>query len=79
MQGKSKKRKGIRHQPYSKLKGILAERSLTQKYLAELLNLNPVTVNQKINGTLEFTYTEVENICDDLGVSTEIFRRQKVS
>jgi len=79
MRGKNKDNKRIRHQPYNKLKGVLAERGLTQKYLAALLSLSPVTVNQKINGTLEFTYTEVETICDDLSLSTEVFRGQKVS
>jgi transcriptional regulator with XRE-family HTH domain len=71
--------KRIKHYPYNKLKGELADRGLKQKYLAELLNLSPITVNQKINGTLEFTYSEVEMICDDLNISTDIFRGQKVS
>ena len=69
----------LKHHPYLKLKGLLAEKDLTQKYLAELLGLSPVTINQKINGTLDFTYTEVEIICDELEVSTEILRGQKVS
>jgi DNA-binding Xre family transcriptional regulator len=71
--------KKLKHRPYNKLKGLLAERELNQKYLARLLGISPVTVNQKINGTLEFTYTEIETICDDLEVSTELFRGQKVS
>lgn len=71
--------KRLKHHPYLKLKGLLAEKALTQKYLAELLGLSPVTINQKINGSLEFTYTEVETICDELKVSTEILRSQKVS
>lgn len=71
--------KRLKHYPYLKLKGLLAEKDLTQKYLAELLGLSPVTINQKINGTLEFSYTEVEIICDELQVSTEILRGQKVS
>lgn len=69
----------IKHYPYNNLKAALAERGLKQKYLAELLTLSPVTVNQKINGSLEFTYSEVETICDDLQISTDIFRGQKVS
>lgn len=69
----------LKHLPYLKLKGLLAEKELTQKYLAELLSLSPVTINQKINGSLEFTYTEVETICDDLKVSTEILRSNNVS
>lgn len=69
----------LKHYPYNKLKSELAARGLKQKFLAELLNLSPITVNQKINGTLEFTYSEVEQICDELDISTEIFRGQKVS
>jgi len=69
----------LKHLPYQKLKALLMERNLKQKYLAELLGLSVVTINQKINGTLEFTYSEVETICDDLKVSTEILRGQKVA
>ena len=72
-------RRRLKHLPYLKLKALLAERGLKQKYLAELLGLSPVTINQKINGTLDFTYTEVETICDDLEVSTELLRGQKVA
>jgi len=71
--------KRLKHHPYNAFKGELAARGLKQKYLAELLGLSPITVNQKINGTLEFTYSEVETICDDLKISTDIFRGQKVS
>ncbi|EGW40689.1 helix-turn-helix transcriptional regulator [Desulfosporosinus sp. OT] len=77
MAGKTGRR--LRHYPYLKLKALLAEKNLKQKYLADLLGLSPVTINQKINGTLEFTYTEAEIICDELEVSTEILRGQKVS
>lgn len=71
--------KRLKHYPYNGLKAVLAERGLKQKYLAELLDLSPITINQKINGTLEFTYSEVETMCDDLNISTETFRGQKVS
>lgn len=76
---KKKYTKRFKHQPYLKLKALLAERGLKQKYLAELLGLTPGTINQKINGTLDFTYSEVELICDELRVSTDILRAQKVS
>jgi len=75
----TKNRRALKHYPYKKFKSILVERDIKQKYLAELLNLSPVTINQKINGTLEFTYSEIETICDDLEISTEVFRGQKVS
>lgn len=75
----SKNKRPLKHQPYLKLKALLAERGLKQRYLAELLGLSVVTVNQKINGTLHFTYDEVEIFCDDLNVSTEILRGQRVA
>ncbi len=65
--------------PYLKLKGVLAERGLTQKYLADLLGTSVVVINYKINGHREFTYGEVEAICDALEISTEVFRRRTVS
>lgn len=74
-----KNKRNLKHRPYTKLKGVLAEKGMSQKQLAETLRLSAVTVNQKINGTLEFTYTEVEIICDCLNVSTEIFRGHKVA
>lgn len=74
-----KNRHIMKHKPYSKFKGVLAERGLTQKDIALLLNLSPVTINQKINGRLDFTYGEVEIICDELNISTEIFRTRKVA
>lgn len=74
-----KKQRKLKHKPYTKLKGVLAENGITQRELSKVLDLSPVTVNQKINGTLEFSYSEVEIICDLLSVSSEIFRGQKVA
>ena len=73
------KNKALKHKPYLKFKGVLREKELVQKDIAELLNLNVVTINQKINGSLDFTYSEIEAICDSLKVSTEIFRTIKVA
>jgi DNA-binding XRE family transcriptional regulator len=72
-------KRALKHKPYLKLKGVLAEKALTQKDIADLLLLSPVTINQKINGTLDFSYSEVETICNYLEVSSEIFRTQKVA
>lgn len=71
------KGKTLKHKPYLKFKGVLAERGLVQKDIAKLLNLSPVTINQKINGTLDFSYSEVEAICTHLDISSEIFRTMK--
>lgn len=62
-----------------KLKGFMAENRIKQKVIAELLNLSVVTINQKINGRLEFTYSEVEKICDELGITTAFFNTKKVA
>lgn len=74
-----KPKRKLKHHPYLKLKELLVGRGLKQKYLADLLGLSVVTINQKINGTLNFTYEEVEIFCDDLNVSTEILRGQIVA
>ncbi|HHX69841.1 MAG TPA: helix-turn-helix transcriptional regulator [Gallicola sp.] len=66
-------KKTQKHLPYNRLKAALVERGLTQDHIAKLLNLSKSTVNQKINGSLDFTFSEVEKICDDLSVSTDIF------
>ena len=47
---------------YNKLKGLMAENNITQKDLAEELELNPSTLNFKINGKNEFTLTEAKKI-----------------
>ena len=75
-----KTKKTLKHSPYNNLKGKLAEKGLKQKDLAILLGLSPVTINQKINGYLEFTYTEVEQISDYLKSNiADLFFTQKVS
>lgn len=63
---RGKKIKKLKHPPYLKLKAALVEENIRQKALAELLGIAAVTVNQKINGTLEFTYTEAEKTADFL-------------
>lgn len=77
---RQKTKKNVKHAPYLKLKAALAERGLRQRHLAELLNMSPATLNQKINGTLEFTYSEAEKIADFLQAKTDdIFFTQKVT
>jgi len=74
-----KKATNKKHSPYLGLKGVLAGRGLNQGYIADLLHLAPGTVSQKISGSLDFSFDEVKTICDDLGISTEVFRGQEVS
>lgn len=68
-----KKRKKLKHHPHDKFKAFLVENRILQKTVAELLGISPVTLNQKINGTLHFTFEEVEKICDEYGLSPDIF------
>lgn len=72
---KSSKEK-LKHQPYLRFKGYLVENRIKQTEIAKLLNLSPVTVSQKINGYLHFTFPEVEKICDKYGLSADFFREK---
>ena len=75
MQIVSKKKKGARlkHPPHLKVKGFFVANAIRQKEVADILNIAPTTLNQKLNGYLHFTFDEVEKICDEYGVSPEIF------
>lgn len=73
-----KKKKNLKHEPHSKFKGFLTENEIRQRTVAELLNISPITLNQKINGYLHFTFTEVEKICDEYGISPEYFLTKKL-
>lgn len=63
----------LKHEPHYKFKGFLIENRISQKEVAKHLNISPVTVNQKINGTLHFTFDEVERICNEYGTKPDIF------
>lgn len=70
------RRKKIRlnHPPHQKFKAFLVENKIKQKEIAELLKLSPVTINQKINGTLHFSWNEVEIICNIYKLDFAIFK-----
>jgi len=72
MRQKTKRR--LKHKPYLRLKGLLIEQGKTQRDLAKLLSLAAVTINQKINGVLDFTLSEAIIISNYLDKSLdEIF------
>lgn len=75
----AKKPGRIKHAPHQKLKGYLVEMGIKQKEVARLLNISPVTLNQKLNGYLHFNFEEVEKICDEYEIGPEIFLTQKVA
>ncbi|PNZ42169.1 helix-turn-helix domain-containing protein [Staphylococcus simulans] len=60
---------------YNKLKGLLIERGIKNKDLAELLDVNRTTVNKKLNRTNgnDFSMTEVRKICLYLDISADIY------
>ena len=74
-----KKRVRLKHPPHKKFKGFLYENGIKQKEIAALLKLSPVTINQKINGTLEFSWAEVELICDTYNLPYAIFKTLNVA
>lgn len=63
----------LKHEPHHKFKGFLIENRISQKKVANLLNISPVTINQKINGNLHFTFDEVERICNEYDIKPDIF------
>ncbi|NBK47382.1 XRE family transcriptional regulator [Staphylococcus delphini] len=60
---------------YNKLKGLLTERNIKNKDLAELLDIHRTTVNKKLNRTdgNDFSMTEVRKICLHLDISADIY------
>lgn len=68
-------------EPYSKLKGLLKERGILQREMAEYLEMDRITFNKKINGHgTDFTGTEIRKICLKLKISADdFFINNKVS
>lgn len=73
------KSKRIKHAPHLKVKGFFIANAVRQKQVADLLNIAPTTLNQKLNGYLHFTLDEVEKICDEYGIDPVIFLTRKVA
>ena len=73
------KRKRVKHPPHLKVKGFFVAKDIRQKEVAELLNIAPTTLNQKLNGYLHFTFDEVEKICDEYGVGPDIFFTREIA
>lgn len=53
---------------YSKLRGRIREKNLTEKALAEKLGMNPSTFSLKINNQTYFTQEDIFNIVDVLEI-----------
>jgi DNA-binding XRE family transcriptional regulator len=69
----------VYHPPYSKFQGFCKENRITLKDIGDLLGLTLSTVCSKNNGQADYKMEEINKICDHFGVSSDIFRTQKVS
>ncbi|WP_407382834.1 DUF739 family protein [Ruminococcus sp.] len=54
---------------YSKLLGLIKERKLRQEDLAREIDMNPATLNLKLNNKSEFNQSQMSRICIVLGIS----------
>lgn len=52
-----------------KLIGLLAEKNISQRELAQMLGMNKNTVNSKINGKTPFDTGEATKICEILDIT----------
>lgn len=55
----------------AKLKGIMAEKGISQLALAKTLNVNKDTLNSRFLGKTSFTVDEANDICKALGIFDE--------
>ena len=56
---------------YSKLKGLLVEKNVTQQELAQILKISVSTLNFKINGKSDFSVREAKMVSKFLGKTIE--------
>lgn len=56
---------------YSKLKGLMAEKGITQKDIADALHRNECTLTGKFNNLTDFKTSEISEICVFLDIPTE--------
>lgn len=56
---------------YSKLAGLMAEKDITQKGIAEALNKNECTLSAKFNNLTDFKASEISEICELLEIPAE--------
>ncbi len=56
----------------TKLKAILFEQGISQKNLAKEIGMTEHSMCDKMHGRIDFTYTEVYNICRILGIKNPL-------
>lgn len=54
-----------------RLKGIIVERGLSQRYLSEKLNLSNQSLNAKCNGRSVFRLNEIQDLSRELNLSAK--------
>lgn len=78
-QEKKKRNKRLKHAPHLRVKGFLVENDIRQREVAEMLSISPVTLNQKLNGYLHFSFGEVEKMCEEYNIRPELFLTREVA
>lgn len=53
---------------YSKLRGLIKEKGLTESDLAKEINLSSSSLSCRLNGKTDWTVPEVRAVCDVLGI-----------
>jgi putative transcriptional regulator len=56
---------------YSKLKGLMVEKRITQQELAQILKITGSALNYKINGRTDFSVTEAKLVSNFFGKTIE--------
>lgn len=56
---------------YSKLKGLMVEKRITQQELAQILKITASALNFKINGRSDFSVTEAKMVSNFFGKTIE--------
>jgi len=56
---------------YSKLKGLMVEKRITQQELAQVLKITASALNFKINGRSDFSVTEAKLVSNFFGKTIE--------
>lgn len=77
----SKKRGKVKlyHPPYDKFMAHLKENRIKLQVIADLFGHTVQTISMKNHGKAEYSMSEIDKICNHLGISSEIFRSKKVS
>ncbi|MCX8129392.1 MAG: helix-turn-helix transcriptional regulator [Clostridia bacterium] len=76
---KKKRDTKLCHHPYDKFMAFLKENRIKLQEIADLFGHTVQTISMKNHGKSDYSMSEVDKICNHLGISSEIFRAKKVS